>query len=214
MAEQENPRTLSMAETIQTLIDAKFLEVHTSAPAEIVSFNPANGFAVVQPLIKRKYKNEETPVKLPTISNVPVAFPRIGNARVRFPVSPGDEGKLSFCERSIDKWLTQGGSVDPNDSRKFSLSDAVFELGLTSQANILAFNGAADSLEIQFGTSFIEILKTGKFKISDGTNEIFALLVELMVELKIATDSLGITFNGATIAKFEALRVKFDLMKG
>jgi len=211
---EENPRTPTLAETIQKLVDAKFLDLHTNLPVKIVSYNYVQNLAVVQPLLKRKYKSEDFPVELPTISNVPVAFPRIGNAWLRLPVKPGDEGSIKIMERSIDKWLTEGGSVDPNDPRKFSLSDAVFEPGLTSQKNIMISAGANGSLELQHNNSYIEISETGKFKISDGVNELFDILVTLTEDLKTATDGMGIPFNGATIAKFEALRVKLDLMKG
>lgn len=211
---EENPRTPDLAEAIQALVEARFLDLHTNLPAKIVSYNYIRNLAVVQPLLKRKYKSEDLPVKLPTISNVPVSFPRLNGAWLRLPVKIGDEGNIKIMERSIDKWLSQGGCVDPEDPRKFSLSDAVFELGLTSQINLMNSSGATDSLELQYGDSFIEILKSGKFKISDGTNELFDILVNLTEVLKAATDTLGVPFNNATIAALEVLKVKLDLMKG
>jgi len=211
---KEVQRTLTMAETIQTLIDAKLIEVHTGLPAKIVSYDISTNMAVVKPLLKRKYKAENNSIELPTISNVPVAFPRMGEAFLRLPVNPGDEGKISFCERSIDKWLSQGGVVTPDDPRRFNISDAVFELGLTSQINIMNVVADPKSLELKNKDSYIEILDNGKFKITDGTNELFDILVQLLVDLKTATDAIGVPFNGATIAKFELLRIKLDAMKG
>lgn len=188
----ENKRTRTLAETIQILIDAKLMEIHTSMPAKIVSYNAATNMAVVQPLLKRKYIDEDFPVELPTISNVPIAFPRMGTAWIKFPVNPGDEGKISICERSIDKWLTTGGSVDPDDPRKFSLSDAIFEPGLNSLTNPMFPLGAADSLQIQHGTSNFEITKSGKFKMSGLTDELVALIKEFAELLKATTvDTLG-----------------------
>lgn len=207
-------RTPTFTETVQRIIDSKLMEIHTSLPAKIVSYNQFTNLAVVQPLLKRKYKEETTAILLPTISNVPVAFPRLGNAWVRFPVLPNYEGQLFFCERSIDKWLTTGGATDPDDPRRFDLSDAVFHLGLTSQTNPMVSLADNSSLEIHYGDSWIEIKESGKFKITDGTNELFEILVQLMQDLKTATDSLGIPFNADSIAKFELLRVKLDLMKG
>ena len=207
-------RTPTFSETIQELIEAKLMEIHTSTPAKIVSYDYAKNLAVVQPLIKRKYKNEDSPIELPTISNVPVAFPRMGNAWVRFPVNVDDEGSIKIMERSIDKWLSSGGSVDPDDPRKFSLSDAVFMPGLNSQVNPMASTAAEDSLQLQLGTSFLEITTAGKFKVTDGTNELFDLLVELTTEIGAGVDAMGTPWNAGTIAKFEAIKAKFELMKG
>ena len=210
----ETARTPNLAETIQALIKANLLELHTHLPAKIVSYDYTTNLAVVQPLLKRKYKSEDSSVELPTISNVPVAFPRIGSAHLRLPVNPEDEGSLKFMERSIDKWLTEGGCVDPEDPRRFSLSDAVFELGLTSQINPMISSGANDSLELQYNASFIEILSSGKFKVSNGADELFLILTNLMEVLKTATDVAGIPFNAGTIAALEAIRIRLDLMKG
>ena len=68
---------------------------------------------------------------LPVIPSVPVCFPGSGAFRVTFPVAKGDTGLLVFCSRSIDRWLSEGGSVDPQDDRTHDLSDAVFVPGLT-----------------------------------------------------------------------------------
>lgn len=206
--------TPKLSETIKALIESHLLEIHTALPAKILSYDYGKNLAVVQPLLKRKYRTETSSILLPTISNVPVAFPRMGNAWVRLPVNPGDEGKISFCERSIDKWLENGGAVDPDDPRKFSLSDAVFEPGLNSLKNLMVSPGAQDSLEINYNGSYFEILSNGKLKISNGTNELFEILVQLVTDLQTATDAAGFPFNADTIAKFAALQVKLETLKG
>ena len=68
-------------------------------------------------------------------SRVPVCFPGSGGWKVTFPISKGDTGLLIFCSRSIDRWLSEGGSVDPQDDRTHDLSDAVFVPGLTDFAH-------------------------------------------------------------------------------
>ena len=134
MTNEVTERTPSLIETLRTVIDGRLCELHTSLPAEIVSYDYAKNTAVVKPLLKRKYKNQ-SPVELPTISDVPVAFPRMGEGHLRFPVNKGDTGQIIFNERSIDGWKVSGGNIDPQDPRKHSLSDAVFYPGLNPANN-------------------------------------------------------------------------------
>jgi hypothetical protein len=62
---------------------------------------------------------------LPVITDVPVVFPGAGDYSVTFPIAKGDTVLLIFAEGSLDQWLTKGGEVDPQDDRRFSLTDAI-----------------------------------------------------------------------------------------
>jgi hypothetical protein len=73
---------------------------------------------------------------LPVIPNVPLMQFGMGGMRLTFPATPGDTVLLVFCQRSLDKWKSSGGEVDPGDARQFSISDAVAIPGL------FPFNGA------------------------------------------------------------------------
>lgn len=172
--------TPSLITTLKEVINAQLCELHTSLPAEIISYDHAKNLAVVQPVLKRKYKDEESAVEMPNISNVPVAFQRMGPAHLRLPIKPGQTGQLIFTERSIDAWLVSGGKIDPLDPRKHSLNDAVFYPGLVPNNNPMASSAADTSLEVKFNESFIEILENGKFKVSNGTEELFDLIVQTM----------------------------------
>lgn len=116
--------TPSMAKVIKDAIEARLCEVHTAMPAEIVSFDKATGLASVTPSLKRRYVLNGELVDLPVISNVPVLNPRGGGALISFDMQKGDPVTLLFSERSLDKWLSAGGKVDPGDPRKHALSDA------------------------------------------------------------------------------------------
>lgn len=116
--------TPTLAQVIRDAIEARLAEVHTSIPAQIVSFDDATCLATVQPCLKRKYTVDNELVDLPKIVNVPVVMPRGGGAVIMFDLQPGDYVLLVFAERSIDKWITSGGKVDPKDPRKHQLSDA------------------------------------------------------------------------------------------
>src|SRR5690606_6809710 len=117
---------------------------------------------------------------LPTISNVQVAFPMLGKAHLRLPIEPKMTGNLIFSERSIDGWQISGGKIDPLDPRKHSLSDAVFYPGLRPDNDRMESSAAQDSLELKLKDSYVEILANGKFKITNGTEELFDLLVQIM----------------------------------
>lgn len=222
--------TPNFNEAINKLIDAKLLELNTSMPAEVVSYDYDKNLAVVKPVIKRKYKGESEPVELPTISNVPVMFPRLGPAHLRLPVKPKQTGELFFNQRSIDKWLSEGGIVDPLDGRRHDLSDAVFYPGLATNKDPMQSSAASDSIELKLNGSYFEILNSGKFKVTNGTEELFDLLVQLMGEMISEMEEQGTKdftntvfgpmqpINSAAYTglktKYQTLKTKLESLKG
>lgn len=188
MSRQTTP---TLTDLLSATIDGKLSDLHTSLPGEIVSYDSAKNLAVVRPLLKRKYKNEELPVDLPTISNVPVCFPRMGTGHLRFPIEPKMTGLIQFSERSIDKWLVAGGSVDPDDTRKHSLSDATFWPGLNPNNDPIKSLAVNTSLELKLNGSYIEILANGKFKIKGESEELFDLLSQTLAKIISLTNELG-----------------------
>lgn len=185
MAEQRN-ETPSLAKVIQDMVAKELMEVHTAMPGVIVSYDYGKNMAVVQPSLKRKFKGGSAAVNLPLISNVPVAFPRMGDAHIRFPINPGDEGQLIFNERSIDKWSTLGGTVDPEDPRKFHLSDAVFFPGPNSTPKAMKSKAKQTSIEIKNQKAWIEIMPNGKFKITDGSDEVLLIIKDFLESVNAA----------------------------
>lgn len=176
----QRKETPSLTQVIRDMIDQQLLELHTAMPGEIVEYDYNTNLAVVQPVIKRKFKQMAQAMPLPLISNVPVFFPSTKDAYLRLPIAVGDEGQIIFQERSIDNWLENGGVIDPLDPRKFHLSDAVFYPGLRSKNNALIPKGKTNSVVIKNSKSVIEIMTSGKFKITNGKDETFDLLVQLV----------------------------------
>ncbi len=221
--------TPTMTEILKLSIEQRLCDLYTSMPGSIVSYEKDTGLATVRPLLRRKYKSDSDPIDLPLISNVPVCFPSMGKSRLRFPVTAGDEGEIRWQMRSIDLWLKTGGVVDPLDPRKFNISDATFCLGLRSQANISKLNGDETSTVLDNDKGFIEITPDGKFKITNGTVELFALIVETMGEMITEMTEQGENDFTNTIfgplqpinfakytelkGKYEALKGKFDTLK-
>lgn len=147
--------------------DTLMSNIHTSLPGKIIFYDKSTGLAQVQPLIKRKYKTSSMASELPIISGVPVVFPRTTGAWVRLPIAAGDTVLLIFSERSIDRWIENGGMVDPETPERFSLNDAIAIPGLYAKPNAIEQKGADTSIEITNGSAFLEIK-------SDGTVEITA----------------------------------------
>lgn len=174
---EEDP---TLYEALLRAIEQRACEIHTSMPAEIVSYDAGTNLAVVKPSLRRKYVEEAESVDLPNITSVPVSFPRTKKAHIYFPLAAGDEGQIIFCERSIDKWTFQGGTVDPDDPRKHSLADAVFYPGLHSQANPLTIDSDDTSVEIKNNNTLIELTEDGKVRVKNAEVELIDLHVKFI----------------------------------
>lgn len=156
----------NLSKVISNAISGALSNIHTCLPGRVESFDASTGLAKVVPLLKRKYVSEENPVDLPVISGVPVVFPRAGDSWLRLPIAAGDYVLLLFSERSIDRWLDMGGTVDPLDPAKFDLNDAIAVPGIYPKPDALEANGASTSLEIANGSAFIEIKANGTVEIT------------------------------------------------
>src|SRR5210317_1302524 len=135
----------SMSAAIRRAFINMMKEVHTTMPGKIVSFDPITQSARVQPLIKRVYVTKEidgteTPVEvdIPQLINVPVIFLRGGGWCITFPVKSEDECIIHFSERSIDSWRKNGGNQPPKDWRMHDYSDAICQVGLSSEPNVIS----------------------------------------------------------------------------
>jgi hypothetical protein len=128
----------SLAQTFGVLLTQLRRSLWTALPGRVQSFDSTKQAADIEPLIHDTWEGEDGTNQtgpLPVIPSVPVCFPGSGAFRVTFPVAKGDTGLLVFCSRSIDRWLSEGGSVDPQDDRTHDLSDAVFVPGLNDLAH-------------------------------------------------------------------------------
>lgn len=128
-------RAPSFAEVVTRAIDSRLIDLHTALPAKVTRYDASKQQCDAKPLIKSFYETEEgtwVSSSLPVVTNVPVSFPGGGGFRLVFPLQPGDIVLLVFAEGSLDKWLAQGGEVDPIDPRRHALSDAIAIPGLRS----------------------------------------------------------------------------------
>jgi len=132
----EGDRRASLESVISTAIDTALKEVHTILPGQIISFDPVEQLADIQPQLKRNVDGKL--INLPVLSGVPIRFLKSGDFTITFPLKENDEVAVYIIERSIDNWLEDGGLQSPNDYRKFDLSDAYAVPVLYSQAQKIA----------------------------------------------------------------------------
>jgi phage baseplate assembly protein gpV len=147
----------SMDDAVIEYLESRLRDLHTSVPGIIVSFNAAKQTATVQPAIKRIFV-EDGPVNLPVCTDVPVKFPGGGGFFLTFPVKAGDECELKFSERAIDFWYQNGAVQLPSEYRMHDLSDAIADVGLNSQPNViptLCTTGA--ELRTRDGSTFLRM---------------------------------------------------------
>lgn len=125
--------TPNLTRVLQAHLDERLAGVNTSMPGEVTSYNAATGRATVQPLIPRGYLDEQGERQselLPAITDVPVMRPGSGGDRLKYDIRPGDAVLLLFASASLDRWLATGRSLDPQDDRRHTLSDAIAISGL------------------------------------------------------------------------------------
>lgn len=170
-------RTPTLAEVIRAALDARLVDVHTAIPAKVVRYDASKCLVDAAPLVKAPVLAEDGSTSfdaLPVVPNVPVSFPGAGGFRVTFPISVGDTVLLVFSEASLERWLQFGGEVDPEDPRRFALSDAVAIPGLRSFADVEA--AATDAVVIESNGSDVRLgTKTA--------NEALALASKVAIEL-------------------------------
>ena len=184
----------SMDRYIQQVVENNLRDLHTCIPGVIESFDSATQLASIQPLLKRKFINNQE-VELPLCINCPVIFPGAGGFVMTFPVVPGDECLIMFSERALDTWLQSGGIQLPLDTRRHSLSDAIAILGLFSQPNKLpAFFGDGIELKDVAGNTYCR-LKVSGVDIKGDTNIDGNLTI---TELSTADDHFSGIVSGET----------------
>ena len=219
---------VTMTDAIRLAILYQLTNIHTALPGAIISYDYTKQKASIQPLLNKVWADGTT-TPVPVLENVPVIFPRAGGASLTFPVAEGDTCLLLFMERSIDNWLMTGGQVDPNDPRKFDLSDAVALMGLSpfSQNSLsdnnddllLTYNGSSfrikkngdvvieTSSKLALGTSVVELLQ----QISDTLAGIAAITTTVTVP---STPFGPVPFPIDNAATFTAIQAQIDSIKG
>jgi hypothetical protein len=162
MTQTANDAVGSLGQALDDAIRRKLLDVHTSMPGIVQSYDALTQTADISIAMKRTLKDGTVvdSVKLP---NVRVLFPRTSALQMHYPLNSGDSVLLVFHERDVDAWRTSGSIGVPGTNRKFSLSDVVAIPGYVSDL---------DAIPVGFTelNDFVIKFEGGQFTIkADGT---------------------------------------------
>lgn len=113
------------------------LDLRVSAPARVVTYNPATQRATVslEQLPVAFEDGEEVPQPPILIPEVAVRWQGSSTGYVTVPLAPNDTGHVVFSDRCLSEWLRTGVPGDPINARTHALADAVFEPGLRPATN-------------------------------------------------------------------------------
>lgn len=206
---QPDRRTPSWIEVIEAAVEKRLCNVFTQMPGKIVAYDFNTYRATIQPSLQRVYRADEAVVNLPLVQEVPICWESMSTSLIRHPVKVGDEGMIEFQMRSIDGWKTRGGTIDPQDNRKFSIADATFWPGLRPDGQRVPARGRAIAMELRNDKMMIELLPSGKIAIKNlATGDELLDLISQLIDSLIGESMI---FNKATLVLIKTALTK---MKG
>ena len=219
-------QTLPLDEVIRQAIGAALLRVRVCLPASITEVNE-NQNVDVQPLLQTRYQDGRV-VNLPIIRQVPVSMPMGQDYSIKVPLAVGDTGYLIFCDRSLEAWsASDGGIVDPADSRSHDLTDAIFVPGLVPFGS--QTEDETTDLVITNGKAIIRVQKGGTFELKNSSNELLDLLCQITSQCQelsntLSTDTVNTAIGPMQLNAFsqyasiasqlETLLTKLETLKG
>jgi len=170
MPESEGLITPELAEVISEAIDSALLDLHTSIPASIITYNPATQTATVNidlTKILEKLDGSLTIEPYTQLQNVPVAISGSTLHVIAFALAPGDTGHMCFSEASIDQWRTKGVLTSPGDIERHGMTGyfcpdwRTIAKVLTDTLVTGALFGAVAGAQVRSNTTAIEITSGG-----------------------------------------------------
>lgn len=147
-------------------------ELHFCLPGIVISFDPSNQRAQIQPSIERVDVSGWSQA-LPAIIDVPVFFAGGSGFHVETQVSVGDEGVIHFSQRCLDVWKQTGGIAKNTDGRILNLTDAFFTTGFRSNPNIITgFSNDGVKVRNKDGSHYYWLKSDGTTEITNGSGVI------------------------------------------
>ena len=184
------PKTL--AEAINTAIDSKLIQLHTSLPCEVVAVNIATQSVNVK-VVVNQITNDDKPLEFPIITEVPIGYTKTNEYNISFPINIGDTGLITFSERQLDYWIVEDKIQMPDDFRKHSMSDGLFTPNFYNRANLIS-DLTTDALEIR---SADNATKFSLNKNGDVTTDCKHFVVNASESFTV--NSPNSNFNGGTV---------------
>lgn len=159
------PEDYGELEDLERFWRRKAVEIYTVYPGTIVQYVPEMRRASVRPdfkIVEIDHDGNEQVVDHPIIHHVPVVFPSTDAFAITFPLGVGDTVELRSSMRSLDRWLEQGGPLDPIDDRMFDVNDAIATPGLASWNKVRSGSDGPMRLEHFDTGAMIELYPDGK----------------------------------------------------
>jgi hypothetical protein len=164
--------TPELTEVLEIAIESRLLDVHTSIPGVIQTYDASTQTATVELQIRRPLEGEtegEIVLEdLPVLQNVRVVFPRTKKFMVTFPIEAGDTGDVFFAETPIGQWRAVEGVAVPESLGRFDLSGAKFYPGLSKDSDSIADDvssemviGEIGGVQLRINSSAVEAVSGG-----------------------------------------------------
>jgi len=160
---------MNLEDVINEAIDAKLVDVHTAIPCEVLAVD-YNKQTVDVKIVVHRIKQDDKVFEYPTLFEVPIGYTQTKQYAITVPINVGDTGQLIFNERQLDNWIVYGTIKEPDDTRKHSLSDALFIPNFAKRQDVIPSISTAE-LEIRSidNNTKIRINKNGDIN-ADCTN--------------------------------------------
>ena len=180
-----------LAAVISAAIETKMVDVHTSLPARVESYDAGAQTADVKPMIRRVMRSqtmERVAEDLPVIPTVPVLWPRGGGAFLSLPLAAGDFGLLVLTEYSIDRFRSTGEDTDPGDERRHDLANAVF-IPCALYPRSQSLSDVSDT-EVRFGldSDYVAAVRSGEVAFPKDATTFLARADRTLSELQAIVD--------------------------
>lgn len=195
---------------IRRHVDFALSSVHTHLPAQVISYDSGDNTVVVQPCIKvmRTGDPDNDTIELPVIEDVPVSL--LGSGKCLLTVAPqaGSYGVLHVAERSLERWILEGGIVEPGSVRKFDISDCFFVPGIYPTVS----DGDNGKLQAAVATDRIELrTRSGDTTVSVLDND--SIVIETTGQVSVNGSETVIQGGSDWAVQYTALKSAFDTLK-
>jgi hypothetical protein len=125
-----------MVDTMDTWLQGRMEEIHTSMPGRIQTYNPSTRTATVVPSVRLRSMHGDL-LEVKPIQGVPVVWPSSAQfALIPAKLEPGDGVLLHFTEVGIGNWISGKSTMDADDETRFSLQDCIASPGLFQPKNL------------------------------------------------------------------------------
>lgn len=159
--------------------------------------------ATIVPQIKKLLPNGDT-IDLDPITDVAVSFPGTPISGIAFDLPTGTTGTIIFSDRSLDEWLSSGGTqtVSPKIQRQHAMTDAIFYPGVVPFA--MARATEIGMLEVYNGLGRVKIDTAGRIQIGTELVDLIKIFSDTLLALSTTVAGGFPLSSAAMLAKLQA----------